>query len=445
MSVTEEDLARHYLTLNGYGNFAIQVLQAVGENRFDRFVSTLELWSGRACLRPPNHPSAWLFTELDEYERVGRATETHRVAAPANCPRILGRPIPCWSGLVAWVVVEELLKDIFTATGTSPNVHWFCGPVGAEEREKHWPNLKLKFDEIRTRLEKRFGPYPTLFSDALQAISKEHSQVLLSIRLENSLARLVSSEPVTNALTATQRETAGILRFPLAASESGTAVPRGQHSTPGSDNPVPNQFTGGELVFFEDRVEICGVDVCSGPRSESRRAVLELLGRRKNGASFVAYSGDNLELQAKQRGAKGTAGEWIRDLRDDITAALRTQANIIAGPQDVILSGGPGYRFAECLTVRNETQAAITDITDTADRADVRDVFDAPDDEATRRRGWIVQQLQSGIRLKAPTVAEQFKRTKKTAQRDLDALRDEGKIEFVGDPRTGYYRLVAGK
>lgn len=204
------------------------------------------------------------------------------------------------------------------------------------------------------------------------------------------------------------------------------------------------------MVFFEDRVEICGVDVCSGPRSRSRRVVLELLSRRKNGTTFVAHSGEELESQAKKNGAKGTAGGWIRDLRDDIIAALRTQANIISGHRDVILSGGSGYRFAECLTVRYDSPAANTDITDTAEPEDVRDndvhdVFDVRDDEAARRREWIIEQLKAGVQLKAPSVASHFKRSKKTAQRDLDALRDEGKIEFVGDPRTGYYRLVAGK
>lgn len=116
----------------------------------------------------------------------------------------------------------------------------------------------------------------------------------------------------------------------------------------------------------------------------------------------------------------------------------------------MILSGGPGYRFAECLTVRYDSPPGITDITDTAEPADVRDddvrdVFDVRDDEAARRREWIMEQLKAGVQLKAPMVASNFKRSKKTAQRDLDALRDDGEIEFIGDPRTGYYRLVAGK
>lgn len=105
----------------------------------------------------------------------------------------------------------------------------------------------------------------------------------------------------------------------------------------------------------------------------------------------------------------------------------------------------PGYRFAECLNVQNDSPVVITDITYMAEPADVCDVFDVPDDEAARRQRWIIEQLVAGVRLKAPIVAAHLKRTKKMAQGDFDALREEGKIESVGDPRTGYYRLVAGK
>ena len=63
------------------------------------------------------------------------------------------------------------------------------------------------------------------------------------------------------------------------------------------------------------------------------------------------------------------------------------------------------------------------------------------DDPAATRRPWILQELGKGRQLKAPDVVEQFSCAVKTAQRDLAALKDEGKIEFIGTPRTGYYRL----
>jgi DeoR/GlpR family transcriptional regulator of sugar metabolism len=43
--------------------------------------------------------------------------------------------------------------------------------------------------------------------------------------------------------------------------------------------------------------------------------------------------------------------------------------------------------------------------------------------------------------LNAPAVAEHLKCSGKTAKRDLTALKDAGKIEYVGSRRAGYYRL----
>ena len=234
---------------------------------------------------------------------------------------------------------------------------------------------------------------------------------------------------------------------PSGASEPNSAAP-----TPGPEQenrPAQQSFGGGQIVFHRDRVELCGADICSGSRSRSKRIVLELPSKRQNDGSFVAYSGVELEAEAKRAGAKGSSGRWIQDLRDDIMESLRNHANIVSGHKDVILSGDRGYRFAESLTVQFLGQSEITDITDITDTGeagdvrddDVRDVFDVPDDAAGARREWILQQLAAGIRLKAPDVVKQFKCSVKTAQRDLTALKDEGKIKFVGPARNGYYVL----
>jgi hypothetical protein len=231
---------------------------------------------------------------------------------------------------------------------------------------------------------------------------------------------------------------------PNAASQPNDSVPLTQ-----KERPAPQTFSGGEVVFRKDRVELCGADICSGPRSRSRRIVLELFGKRQKDGSFVAYSGEDLEIEAKRNGAKGSAGRWIQDLRDDIMESLRRHANIVSGHKDVILSGDRGYRFAESLSVQVVGQPEITDITDITDTGDagnvpdhdVRDVFDVRDAEAERRREWILQQLAAGTRLKAPDVVKQFKCVVKTAQRDLKALKDDDRIEFIGSPKTGYYVL----
>jgi hypothetical protein len=234
------------------------------------------------------------------------------------------------------------------------------------------------------------------------------------------------------------------------ATSSSVPTPDGAAPTSSpeqEERPAPQPFSGGKLVFHRDRVELCGVIICSGPRSRSRQIVLELLGKRQKNGSFVAYSGEDLEAAAKQNGAKGSSGRWIQDLRDDIMESLRNHANIISGHKDVILSGDHGYRFAESLAVHFVDQEPITDISDTGDAGDVpdddvRNVADVRDDAAAAaRREWILRRLAAGTRLKAPDVVKQFDCSVKTAQRDLAALKEAGKIEFVGSSRTGYYVL----
>jgi len=71
-----------------------------------------------------------------------------------------------------------------------------------------------------------------------------------------------------------------------------------------------------------------------------------------------------------------------------------------------------------------------------------QDVPNVPDDAASPRQAWILQRLAAGDQLKAPAVAKQFDCSRKTALRDLQALKDEGQIEYVGAARTGNYRLM---
>jgi hypothetical protein len=110
-------------------------------------------------------------------------------------------------------------------------------------------------------------------------------------------------------------------------------------------------FDGGEMVFYDDHVELCGVTICGGPRCQNRRSVLDLLRKKKPNGCFVAYSGEELGAKAGFKG-QGTTSGVVRDLRTDIVESLRDQAHLTCGRNDVILSGGPGYRFADCVAQR---------------------------------------------------------------------------------------------
>lgn len=228
----------------------------------------------------------------------------------------------------------------------------------------------------------------------------------------------------------------------LASAATSTAEPQAEE-----EKIEPEQFKGGTMVFFADRVELCGVDICSGPRSKTRRRILELLAIGR-GDTFVAYSGEQLAVEA----GTNSIGRAIGDLRDHIARRLQTEANIACGRFDIIESGGEGYRFCKKLTVQFDGQGAATPITDIGGENDVRNVRN--DDvrnvrnvlngAAAKRRAWILEQLAAGKHLQAPHVKKRFTCSRKTAERDLQRLKNEGRIEFVGAPRTGYYRLVEG-
>lgn len=239
------------------------------------------------------------------------------------------------------------------------------------------------------------------------------------------------------------------------AAKAAVQVPPVATSTPvssgvapascGSDEKLqePRSFQGGEVVFLADHVELCGVDICSGPRSQKRRRILQLLCMKEASGRFKPYSGEELAVALGPKCGQGTVAGAIRDLRDEIMAALRTNGNLLCGHKDVILSRGRGYRLAESITVAGGDHGA-EDAGDTDDDLDDPGaclVLNAPDDPAVGRATWILERLAEGAQLRAPDVAQHFRCSVKTAQRALKALRGEGKIEFVGASRTGYYRL----
>ena len=95
------------------------------------------------------------------------------------------------------------------------------------------------------------------------------------------------------------------------------------HSPPGADESElvselagdaqdPQQFGGGKIVFFQDRVELCGVDICSGPRCQSKRQILDCLRKKLSDGSFIQYSSVPFATEANMdRGQTGHQGLYV--------------------------------------------------------------------------------------------------------------------------------------
>ncbi|MBM4457752.1 MAG: DeoR family transcriptional regulator [Chloroflexi bacterium] len=68
---------------------------------------------------------------------------------------------------------------------------------------------------------------------------------------------------------------------------------------------------------------------------------------------------------------------------------------------------------------------------------------DVPINEAVNeRQRWLLVQLSEGQQLKPHDVTAHFGVSEKTAKRDIAGLKARGLIEFVGAPKTGFYRLI---
>src|SRR5262249_55866125 len=96
---------------------------------------------------------------------------------------------------------------------------------------------------------------------------------------------------------------------PEVAAQAAAAQPSSAKPT----EPVP--FTGGILAFFKDRVELCGVDICSGRRAATARKMLDILAEKDDRGIFVPVNAEDLAKRVGLRGGQNGACAAIRDLR----------------------------------------------------------------------------------------------------------------------------------
>ncbi|MCI0333341.1 MAG: response regulator [Planctomycetes bacterium] len=218
---------------------------------------------------------------------------------------------------------------------------------------------------------------------------------------------------------------------------------------------VKKKFAGGEMAFYADRIELCGVIICAGPRCLRQRKVLDSL-RQKRDGKFVAIGSKKLEERIGRGAGPNSVPGLIQTLRKRIIQELAS-INLDCGRQEVIVRTKQGYQLRDWITVQdgdgknasdNQGQVKI-DVPNQAE-TDVPNgsSLDDPNvlnDDAAVRRDWIIQQLVQDRKRRAPDIQQKFGCSLKTAKRDLKALKDEGRIEFVGSRRTGYYRLKDSK
>jgi len=208
-------------------------------------------------------------------------------------------------------------------------------------------------------------------------------------------------------------------------------------------------FRGGEMVFYPDRVELCGVKILGGPDVGYMRRILDELRAKRSNGRFVAYSGTELSLMlGTVRGQNAISG-CIRDFRDKAIEILLKEAGVICKRQDIVRSGSQGYRFNDWITIRTEETPRPSEGNSDGPANESAGHSDAPENGLTNaengRQRWILEQLDKGTEIRCSTVADQFQCSPTTVKRDLARLRKRGLIRFDGPTKTGFYRLSQKK
>lgn len=135
----------------------------------------------------------------------------------------------------------------------------------------------------------------------------------------------------------------------------------------------------------------------------------------------------------------------VTDLRQRFVDVL-AEAGVEAGEEDVILSGGSGYRFKEWIKIAAHDDAAGRDPTG---EMKAPAPAETPVTTATPtgtplsdRQFWTIDQPRGGAKLQRVDLEKQFHVTSKTAKRDLADLLKRGLIVFVRKPKPGHYALA---
>lgn len=221
----------------------------------------------------------------------------------------------------------------------------------------------------------------------------------------------------------------------------------------------PQPFQHGELVYHEDRIELCGVKVCGGPESGLIRRILEELGRRSPQGTLPRLSGEELARRVGG-GCSGTRIiETIATFRTSAARALLAEANIKADRlRDIIVNDRRhGYWLSPKITVRDPDDPVSRSVGH-GDRPvrkpaighddPVNGSLGCPGDPVTtsaelnERQRWALDRMRAGEQVRRADIRREFSCSEATVKRDLAGLRARGLIEFIGAPKTGHYGLV---
>lgn len=226
------------------------------------------------------------------------------------------------------------------------------------------------------------------------------------------------------------------------------------------------KFTGGELVFYRDRVTLERVRIAYEAEDTLFRRILEALAVKDEEDRFVRFTGAELVDAVGVETSEKTINGRIRDLRNHITAVMDQEGGLTVHAQDVIETGRggqKGYRLAAHIRFRvvdadwlppspdcpeatavpptlapkggNGTQTSAS-LAPNGTQSAAKD----PLEGLAKEQRELAQALAGGQTFTNAAIQERWGIKDRTVSRWMAALRDLGLAEFVGPSRTGCWQ-----
>ena len=122
------------------------------------------------------------------------------------------------------------------------------------------------------------------------------------------------------------------------------------------------KFNGGDLVFYDDRVELCGITVCGGKNSSIKRRVLEILREQTKQGHYRCFSIKNIADRLKLD-RPGAVAEAVADFRRECRERMR-DAGVDCESENVVSNQNRGYHLHDWIKVLegiDEVEPAATE------------------------------------------------------------------------------------
>jgi CheY-like chemotaxis protein/biotin operon repressor len=179
-------------------------------------------------------------------------------------------------------------------------------------------------------------------------------------------------------------------------------------------------FDGGDLEFTDQGVAINGIHLAG--RTSTIYGIIRALCETNGKGRRQSLSGQALADRLNLTRGQVAIGEAVSAFRTKAVGELR-KAGFEADHEGIIITGRSGYELAQ----RIRTQEAIA-----TTAGEPQEVL------PEQRQRWVIEQLESGRKLKRNDLETHFGICTTTAKRYLKAL--DHSIEFTAGPK-GYYRL----